>query len=319
MARIKRHSLLRATLPAVGEFREEGGPLLSTSLAYYAIFALAPLLLLALALADALVDRAAATGQEAESLSLYVGDQLATAIQGLITELESSSAASTASIIGAAVFLYAGVSLFLRLQLAFNMMWRVRVRTRAHSRSLILARLRVFALAFAPGILLVLALLAGSVVSWLSGLLGETGPGFLVRLAQRSAPFAVTWLVFVALFKVLPDVIVSWRALWFGALVTAAGWTLGNRGFGLYLQFSSRSFYGAVGTIVMVLLWAHYMPSSLSPGPSCTRRPTSGADTPSRWRATPCGCSPSRSKTDHCGRSPARSPDERTPPRSCQT
>ena len=259
VARIKRHSLLSASLSAIGEFREEGGPLLSTSLAYYAVFAMAPLLVLALALAGALVGKAAATGQIAESLSLYVGDQLATVIQGLITEIESSSASSTASIIGAAVFLYAGVSLFLRLQLTFNMMWGVRVRAGAHSRSLIFARLRVFALVFTPGVLLVLALLAGSVVSWLSGVLGETAPGFLVQLAQRSVPFFVTWLVFVTLFKVLPDVIVSWRALWFGALVTAAGWTLGNWGFGIYLQFSSRSFYGAVGTIVMVLLWAHYM------------------------------------------------------------
>ena len=255
----------------------------------------------------------------AESLSLYVGDQLATATQGLITELESSSAASTASIIGAAVFLCAGVSLFLRLQLAFNMMWGVRVRAGAHSRSLILARLRVFALVFAPGILLVLALLAGSVVSWLSGLLGETGPGFLVRLAQRSAPFAVTWPVFDTLFKVLPDVIVSWRALWFGALVTAAAWTLGNWGFGLHLQFSSRSFYGAVGTIVMVLLWAHSMALIALAGAKLCRRPTSCADTPSRRRATPCGCSPSRSKTDRCGRPPARGSDKRTPRRGCQT
>ena len=259
VTRITQRPLMRATLTAVGEFRDEGGPLLSTALAYYAIFAMAPLLVLALALADALLGQEAAAGQVADSLGLYVGDQLATVVQNLINELQSSSAASTASIIGGLLFLYAGVSLFLRLQLTFNMMWGVRVRPGAHSRSLILARLRVFALVFTPGALLVLAFLAGSVVSWLSGLLGETGPGFLVRLTERSVPFAVTWLVFLVLFKALPDVTVSWRALWFAALITAAGWTLGNWGFGLYLQFSSRSFYGVVGTIVMVLLWAHYM------------------------------------------------------------
>jgi membrane protein len=259
VARVRQHSLVRAGLTALSEFRDEGGPLLSTALAYYAIFAMAPLLVLALALARALLGQAAATGQVADSLSLYVGNQLATVVQNLIGEIESSSATSTASIIGAAVFLYAGVSLFLRLQLAFNMMWGVRVRAGEHSRSLILARLRVFALLFAPGVLLVVAFLAGSVVSWLSGLLGETAPGYLVGLAQRSIPLAVTWLIFAVLFKVLPDVIVSWRALWFGALVTAVGWTLGNWGFGVYLKFSSRSFYGLVGTVVMVLLWAHYM------------------------------------------------------------
>jgi len=259
VARIRQHLLVRTTLAAIGEFRNEGAPLLSTALAYYAIFAMAPLLILALALAEALLGKAAAEGQVADSLGLYVGDQLATVIQNLMNELESSSATSTVSIVGGAIFLYAGVSLFLRLQLAFNMMWGVRVRKGAHSRSLIFARLRVFALVFAPGVLLVLAFLAGSVVSWLSGALGETAPGFLMRLAEHSVPLAVTWLIFAVLFKVLPDVTVSWRALWFGALVTALGWTLGNWGFGLYLQFSSRSFYGLVGAVVMVLLWAHYM------------------------------------------------------------
>jgi membrane protein len=259
IARVTGRPLVQASLAAYGEFRFEGGPLLSAALAFYGIFALAPLLVLALALARLLLGQTLAAGQIADSLSHYVGPELATVIQKLVTELESTSAASTASAIGAAVFLYAAVNLFLKLQMAFNMMWGVRVRQGAHSRGLILARLRVFALAFAPGVLLVLAFMAGSIVSWLNGLIGDTGPGVVVRVAERSVPLLVTWLVFLALFRLLPDVSVSWRALWFGALVTAAGWALGNWGFGIYLGFSSRSFYGLVGTVVMVLLWAHYM------------------------------------------------------------
>ena len=271
VTRIGQRPLVQASFTAYSDFRTEGGPLLSAALAYYAIFALAPLLILALALAEMLLGQAATTGQIADSLNNYVGADLAVVIQNLVTELETASPAGAASVIGAVLFLYAAGSLFLRLQAAFNMMWGVRVRGGAHSRSLVLARLRVFALAFLPGVLLVLTFLAGSIVSWMEGLLGDAGPGLFAILAERSVPIAVTWLVFLVLFKVLPDVVVSWRALWFGALVTAAGWTLGNWGFGIYLQFSSRSFYGLLGTVVMVLLWAHYMALIALAGVKLTR------------------------------------------------
>src|SRR5207245_2484706 len=66
-------------------------------------------------------------------------------------------------------------------------------------------------------------------------------------------------LLFGAAFKILPDVRIGWRVVWFGGAVTALLFTVGKELIGMYLgRDSIASVYGAAGSMIVILMWVYY-------------------------------------------------------------
>lgn len=263
--------LVRATYHA---WREDRAIRLGAGLAYYALFAIVPLMTLAVALTGLVFSDQEIRDFLVERISLVFGaevdaDALATA---LASRVGDTATLSELGFLGLASLLVASSLVFVALQDAFNMIWHLPVE-RGIGRSI---RRRV--LASAVVLLAGSLLLASLAVQWVLGLLETLLPGGNTLLAAVNGPLAAvaSWVlaaaVIVLVFRLLPRVEVSWRDAIVGATVTALLLAAVTWGFGLYLQrFASASVSGAAGGVLLVLVWLYYVSQVLLLGAELTK------------------------------------------------
>jgi len=228
---------------------------LAAALAYYAIFSLAPMLLLAIALVGLIFGDDAAQNQVAEALDDAVGPEAAQVIQGAIANASEPSSGILASIIGLATLLLGASGFFGALQDALNTIWDVTPQA-GGIKGVIKQRLLQFLMVLLIGFLLLLSLVASVVVSALINFLQL---GDFLQYINLIVSFALITLLFALVYKVLPDVEISWRDVWVGAAVTSLLFTIGKFLIGLYLGSSTvGSAYGAAGSLIVLLVWIYY-------------------------------------------------------------
>jgi membrane protein len=245
--------------------------LLSAALAYYALFALGPLLLLSVTVAGFFLGEQRAGLQFSETLERYFGPELAGYLQAVLVSGAGNRYAVTATVVGVVFLVYGSLRLFLRLQDAFNLMWGVRVKRGVERRQLLATRTLLLVAAFVPAAVLVASFVLGSVLAWLEGPFGLEA-GLATSLAERGMPALITWGALMALFRLLPDAVLGWADVWLGSLLTALGVLIGTNLFGVYLTWGgSATFYGAAGAILALLLWTHYMAVIIIAGVKLTR------------------------------------------------
>lgn len=253
---------------------DDDAPRLGASLAYYTLFAIAPILLVATAIAGAVFGAEAVRGEIVGQLDSLVGREGALAVQSLLEGASQRRAGAIATVIGSITFLVAATGAFLELQLALNTIWRVKVKEGINLKAFLLDRLRSFGLVVAVGFLLLVSLAVTAALAalnqWLSRLSPElpivwSAIGLLVSLVVTTGLFAM-------LFRFLPDVRLHWRDVTTGALVTAVLFAMGQQLIGLYLgQSSMASAYGAAGSMMVLLLWVYYSCQILLFGAEFTR------------------------------------------------
>ena len=253
---------------------DDDAPRLGASLAYYTLFAIAPVLLVATAIAGMVFGPEAVRGELVGQLDQLVGREGAHAVQSLLEGASQRRAGIVATVGGSIAFVVAATGAFLELQAALNTIWRVKPKPGANLRAFVLDRLRSFGLVVAIGFLLMVSLAVTAALAalsgWLSGRSSDippvwSGVTMLVSLIVTTALFAL-------LYRVLPDVHLRWRDVTTGAFVTAVLFTIGQQFIGLYLgQSSVVSSYGATGSVMILLLWVYYSCQILLFGAEFTR------------------------------------------------
>jgi membrane protein len=239
-------------------YSRRNGSLLSAGIAYYGLFSLAPLMLLTLQLSGLLIGESTAQEELTETLEAYLGPYLADLFSSVLLQLQGQGSSTTLAVIGVLLLIYGATKLFLRLQASFNVMWDIQVRPRRFSFRRVLSRLFAFALVLVPTVILLVSLVLDASISWLEGITGTSGP--LLELADTIIPFLLAWGALVIVFKVLPDIRISWRDCWLGALFTAVLCALGTWLFGTYLSWStSQKYAGSVGALIALIVWVDYM------------------------------------------------------------
>jgi membrane protein len=269
---------------------------LGAALAYYTLFAIAPVLLVATGIAGLVFSTDSVRAEIVNQLDYLVGREGAHAVQSLLDGASQRRAGILATTIGSVAFVVAATGAFLELQAALNTVWRVKPNPRAHLRAFVIDRLRSFGLVVAIGFLLMVSLAVTAALAAFST--------WLVRHSSSSAPmvwngvqFVVTLIgttaLFALLFRVLPDVHLAWRDVTTGAFVTGVLFTLGQQLIGLYLgQSSMASTYGAAGSVMILLLWVYYSCQILLLGAEFTRvhaehRATTGIQPPPGMQTAP--------------------------------
>jgi membrane protein len=247
---------------------------LSAALAYYAIFSIAPLILIAVAVAGLFFGENASQGQIYHSISSLMGPEGAKAVQSFVLASSIKSSGVIASIVGVGTLLIGATSFFAQLQFSLNQIWKVQPKPGTTVWALVRQRLLSFSLILIIGFLLLVSLLAGAVLSAIGKFASDHLPGgeALWQVLNFAFSFGVTTLLFAAIYKILPDVKLKWADVWAGGLMTAFLFTLGKFLIGLYLGHSGvDSTYGAAGSIVVILLWAYYSSAVLMFGAEFTR------------------------------------------------
>jgi len=247
---------------------------LGASLAYYTLFALAPILLVATAVAGLVFGAEAARGQIVGQLDQLVGPDGARAVQSLLEGASHRRAGMLATVLGGITFVVAATGAFLELQAALNTIWRVKPAARANVRGFVVDRLRSFGLVVAIGFLLMVSLAVTASLAAFNAWLAPRSPGIPLAWSGVNvlASVVVTTGLFALLYRFLPDLPLRWRDVTTGAFVTAILFTIGQQLIGLYLgQSSVSSSYGAAGSVMILLLWVYYSCQILLFGAEFTR------------------------------------------------
>lgn len=250
------YSLLRS---AVSGWVEDNALRLSAALAYYAVFSLAPLLMIAISVAGLVFGEAAARGQIAEQIRELAGARAAEAIQGLVLSTRHKSLFAT--IIGLVILLFGASTAFGELKSALNTIWGVEIKPGRPLLTMLRDRIISFSMVFGVGFLLLVSLILSAILTALDNTMRSrlALPGGVWQCADILVSFIVVTLLFAMIFKMLPNVILRLRDVWVGAGCTAFLFTLGKFLIGLYLGTSGvTSYYGAAGSIVVILLWVYY-------------------------------------------------------------
>jgi len=260
--------------PATKAWWDDDAIRLGASLAYYTLFALAPILLVATAVAGLVFGDEAARGQIVGQLDQLVGPDGARAVQSLLEGASLRRAGMLASVLGGITFTVAAMGAFLELQAALNTIWRVKSNPRSNVRGFLLDRLRSFGLVVAIGFLLMVSLAVTASLAAFHAWLAHRSPSILLAWSGVNvlASVVVTTALFALLYRFLPDVRLRWRDVTTGAFVTAILFTIGQQLIGLYLgQTSVSSSYGAAGSVMILLLWVYYSCQILLFGAEFTR------------------------------------------------
>ena len=243
------------------EWQEDKSSRLAAALAYYTVFSLAPLLIIAIAIAGAIFGQEAARGEIVGQIQGLVGQEGATVIEEAIQNADRPQMKSIASIFSIIFLLIGASGVFAHLQESLNAIWNVEAKPKNGLAGLIRKRLLSFSAVLGIGFLLLVSLILSAAISALSNYLSGLIPGadFLWQILNFVVSFGVITLLFALMFKFLPDAKIQWSDVWTGSVITALLFTIGKFALGLYLgRGSFGSTYGAAGSLVIILAWVYY-------------------------------------------------------------
>jgi membrane protein len=234
----------------------------SAALAFYTIFSIAPVLLIALGVASFFLAPETATTRIVDEMEKLVGAQGANAVRQVIESSRGFGKGLWAVSVGIVTLIVGATAVFGELQSALNRIWDVEAKPdRGVIMSLIVDRLRSFSIAVCVGFLLLVSLVISAVISGLQNYMNHWLPGipWVWQAANVVASFFVVAALFAMIYKFLPDVVISWRDVWIGAAVTALLFSAGKYLIGIYLgQTATASAFGAAGSLVVLLFWVYY-------------------------------------------------------------
>ena len=245
---------------AASEFFQDDAMSLAAALALYTVIALAPLVTVMLTIAGFIMGDQAAQGFIAQAEGL-IGAAGGEAIRGIVENAQKPSSGRFQAILGFVILLVSASAVFAQLQSSLNRVWNVIQKPGLGIMQMIKTRLFSMAVVASLGFLLMVSLGVSTAVASLGSYFQTLAPGteFLLHIVNFIVAVGVTTVLFGAIFKYLPDVVIRWREVWVGALVTAVLFNVGQIGLGVYLGNSSTAAsYGAAGSFMVLILWLYY-------------------------------------------------------------
>lgn len=244
------------------------------AIAYYTTFSLAPLLLLVISIAGLVWGQEATQGAVVEQLRALTGPAGARAVEAMIESAADREAGVIATVVSIGLLVLGATTVFAELQDALNHLWNAPPAKNSGLWSWLRTRLLSFSLIVAFGFILLVSLTISTLITALSRHLsgGIVELGLLFEAAHLGLSLLITAALFAAIFKILPDVRISWRDVAIGAAITAVLFHIGKYLISIYLGFSNvASSYGAAGALVIVLVWVYYSTQVFLLGAEFTR------------------------------------------------
>lgn len=231
------------------------------SIAYFTLFSLSPLLVVAIAIAGAVFGEAAVQGAVAEQLRGLLGEGAAEAVQQAIVSASNVGEGVMASALGIGLLLLTASGTFGEIQASLNAIWKTQVPQEGTVSRLLKAKAAAIGLVAATGFLLLTSLVASAAIAVIGTWLADRLPGgkLLLEAANSAISLLLLSALFAAIYKVLPDRTIAWRDVAVGAVTTALLFTLGKSLIGLYIgQAGIAGSFGAAGSLAVILVWTYY-------------------------------------------------------------
>lgn len=254
-------SILGLFKEAIDEWGKDKVSRLAAALAYYTIFSIAPLLIILIAIIGAVFGEAEAQRAIVQELTEWIGSDGAGVIQTAIQNASLPRQGTIASVISIVLLVFGATGVFAELQDSLNTIWEVQPKPGRAVKNIVRNRFLSFAMVLGIGFLLLVSLIISTILTALISYFKNILPGFdfIWQIANFVLSFGVTTVLFGLIFKLLPDVKITWNDVWIGATLTSLLFSIGRFLLGLYLGSGSfGSVYGAAGSVIVVLGWVYY-------------------------------------------------------------
>jgi membrane protein len=240
---------------------DDNAPSRGAALAFYTVFSLAPVLIVAISVAGLAFGQEAAESEFVRQLQGLLGETGAKAVQAILQSANRPALGIIASAFGIGTLLVGASGAFVELQDALNKIWKVQSGSGSVWLRVIRERFLSFGLVLGLGFLLLVSLVVsaglGAVGNFIAPLL--PWPVFLLESVNFTLSLGVIALLLAMIFKYLPDAEIAWSDVWMGAAVASLLLTIGKALIGLYLARSTvASAYGAASSLVIILTWVYY-------------------------------------------------------------
>lgn len=243
-------------------WRDDYASSMGAAVAFYTVFSIAPLLIIVIAMAGFIWGEDAVHGEVMRQLGGLVGEEGARSVETLIRNADRPAQGLTATTVSIVLLAVGATRVFAELQSALDRIWQVpSLEQTAGWWRMLRARLLSLGLVLGLGFLLLVSLIVSAGLAalgtWTVGLF----PGWelIMQGLNGLATFAISVILFAAIFKYMPQASIAWRDVWVGALVTAVLFELGKILFGLYIGKSAMvSSLTAAGSLVIVLIWVYF-------------------------------------------------------------
>ena len=243
------------------QWQQDKASRLAAALAYYTVFSISPLLVIAIAIAGVFFGQSEAKQQVVEQLSTLLGPEAITPIVNALNNISQPKIRGIASLISIGVLFIGASGIFAQLQDALNTVWNVQPKPGQSIWAFIRKRVSSFIMVVAIGFLLILSLILSAAVSTISKYRLDFLPGSAILWENLDFIMSLGLMTFLfgLMFKYVPDAKITWKDVWVGAVITAVLFLLGKFLLGLYISKGSLgSAYGAAGSLIIFLAWVYY-------------------------------------------------------------
>jgi len=237
---------------------DDAAPSMGAALAFYTLFSLAPVLLLAIALAGFVMGRNEAQNALVAQLTQVIGDKAALGIESLLDAAGARDEGKWPAVIGTLTLVVGATTVFAELRADLDRVWHCTTGKARGLGDFVRTRLASFALVIAIGFLL-LASLAASAALAAVGERWFASSEILAHAGEFLISFVVITGLFAMIYKLLPTPRIAWSDVWVGAAVTSLLFWLGKFAIGLYIgKAAVGSTFGAAGALVVLIVWVYY-------------------------------------------------------------
>jgi membrane protein len=245
---------------------------LGAALAYYSIFSLGPLLVIAVAVAGLTFQQEAVRGEVGTQLRALLGDAGAQAVNAMLLGAGKPMEGTLATVLGVGALMFAAVGVVVQLKDALNTVWEVEPPKASGIWDFVRTYMVSLAAVLSLGFLLLVSLMLTTTLAAGGKYIAPYVPELAMHALGSAVSFGMVTLLFAMMFKWLPDTHVAWRDVWPGAAVTAALFEIGKVLIGLYIgKQALESTYGAAASLVVLLIWVYYSSQLVLMGAEFTR------------------------------------------------
>lgn len=247
----------------------------AAALAFFTVFSIAPVLVVVVALVGLVIGESAVQGQLFVQLEQTLGAEAAGVVQTAVINSQIDQSGIWPALIGIIATIVGATTVFAQMQQSLNQIWDVAPRPARNNlwifiKSRLLSLTIILAIGFIMLVSLLLSVALRGIMAFADGWLPV--PGWVMVGMELVLSLLVITLLFAAMFKILPDVLLSWRDVFLGALITAVLFTAGRSLIAIYLAHTATaSAYGAAGSLALLLLWVNYSSMILLFGAAFTR------------------------------------------------
>jgi membrane protein len=244
------------------EWSEDKASRLAAALAYYTVFSIPPLIVIAIGIASYFIERQTVEEVLTTQFGSLMGSQGEEAITTILESAEEPGRGELVpTIVSVALLLFGASGVFVQLQDALNTIWDVKPHPKRGFMGMIKDRFLSFTMVLAVGFILLVSLMLSTLLATFGNFVGGliSDAEVLLWIVNFVFSFAAIAILFALIFKTVPDVEISWRDVWIGAVLTAFLFKIGEYALSFYFDRSDpTSAFGAAGSVILLLLWVYY-------------------------------------------------------------